>query len=244
MRAIGIANLSRPAILLVLGLALIIGNGALVVAADAPPGIAVVEAFVLDGSVEGQRIAALAGAIASEPHAGIFPLIYRIATNDPAHDRFAAKRGTVVERAHEADAGHASALVIGGRALAVDASDAVVGTAIAAALATAPRVNPDVRCERWGDVMWIGIAVPGAPEGAIVTLAVVEDGIAEIPGAGSGPHQATVRTYKTVAAATKLTDVDLSLPPGLAGERTSVIAVVYDAQGMVLGAARCVSPSQ
>jgi hypothetical protein len=210
-------------------------------AADPAPGIAVIEAFTDDTAADGRRGEGVAKAILSTHQPGLFVLVYHIANGDPGHDRFAALRGTVVKRAHEADAGEASALVVNGTAIKAGASEAEVGSALSAAVLVPPRVVPDVRCEWWGGVMWIGIAVPGAPDGATVTLAVAEDGVEAIPGAAEGVHDATVRTYKTVAASPKLTDVDLSLPPGIVRERTSVVAVVYDAAGTVIGAGRCAS---
>ncbi|MBA3709797.1 MAG: hypothetical protein H0W83_13370 [Planctomycetes bacterium] len=222
----------RPAAWILWTAAALIAVAAPLAATEAT-GLAVVEAFT-DGSPAGQVAAAAAARIAAAQAPGSVVLVFRIPSGDPARDTYAARRGTITPRGHDADRGAPPALLVNG----VVATDQALDAAVAAALAAPPKVAPLVKCGWWGGVMWVGISVPAAPPGALVTLALVEDGV-ESDGT---THDAVVRSYKTVilpSSFQKLMDVDLSIPDGTVRAKSSVIAVVQDASGTVIGAARC-----
>jgi hypothetical protein len=217
-------------------------------------GVAVVELFTSEGCSSCPPADDLLGELAADARAKgrpVYALAFHvdywnyIGWTDPYSDAAWSRRQSQYAQAFRSDQVYTPQMVVNGRTQFVGSDRAKAGAAITTALGKPPAAATRVQVTgREGTALRLAYHVEGAPSGAVLNLAVLEEGLStRVPrGENAGRmlrHANVVRAFRTVELDAKADGAArLEVPAAVKMENATVIAYVQRPADMaVIGAA-------
>ncbi len=226
---------------------------------DAGRGVAVVELFTSEGCSSCPPADRVLAELAQQGDRPVLALAFHVDYWDELGwmDRFASHDGTARQRAYARAFGtsniYTPQMIVGGTEQFTGSDRAHADAAIARALARPAPVQLAIRVRRTAPgTATIDYDAPGAPQGALLTVALVQRAATSVVGAGENAgktlhHVDVVRAFES-APASRQGLSSLPVPNASSGEEMDVVAFVQraaadDGAGMpVLGATRAPLP--
>jgi hypothetical protein len=164
---------------------------------------------------------------------------------DPFSSRVFTDRQYAYARVFGTQGAYTPQMVVGGRSGFVGSDAARARKSVEEALAASASVEVSLRAKAAGGagVAEVSYAAAGAPKGAVLNVALVEDGIVvRVPrGENAGrtlSHDGVVRVFRTLSLdRAREGSLSIGIPAGVSRERASFVAYAQDAETLsVLGA--------